>query len=272
MSDRWRPRLARAVAAGRWREYRELLGAARDTGYAVTSLERWVLSGGGDSEGPTLVLRHDVDQHPGSALRMAEIEIEAGIKSTWYFRWRTAHPAVIGDLRDAGFEIGLHYETLSRRALADRTKVVLNGDRRIEECRDTLRREIATFAELFGPIRSICPHGDSRVAAVSNAVLLRGQDPRGFGIVFDGHEAVRKRTIGHWLTDRSKAAGGWDRGLEPLTLLRRRVTPILCVVHPNNWAGGPGLLTERCLRRAFPDPISSRFSSPVRGRADVPPI
>ena len=40
-------------------------------------------------------------------------------------------------------------------------------------CRVNLRAEIETFKQLFGPIRSICPHGDSRVPGVTNQVLLQ---------------------------------------------------------------------------------------------------
>ena len=111
-----RRRLARTLSRPRWDEYRELLSKARRNGYSPISLESWI-DGDHDETAPLLVLRHDVDQDPKSALKMLEIEAEAGIRSTWYFRWRTAHPRVIARVRAEGGDIGLHYETLTRTML-----------------------------------------------------------------------------------------------------------------------------------------------------------
>ena len=66
---------------------------------------------------PVLIVRHDVDQHAGSALAMSDVEVALGLRSTWYFRWRTASRPVIAEIRRRGGEVGLHYETLSRNAL-----------------------------------------------------------------------------------------------------------------------------------------------------------
>jgi hypothetical protein len=201
---------------------------------------------GGPSDETTVILRHDVDQHPRSALRMAEIERELGVRSSWYFRWRTAHPAVIGALRESGFEVGLHYETLSRKAL-ERGIENPKDDLLMAESRSELRAEIAAFNRLFGPIRSVVPHGDSRIPAAHNADLLRGEDCGAYGIEFDANEAIRGRGVAYWLTDRTAAEGHWKDGADPVELLSREVSPILCVTHPNNWASGPGLWLDRLL-------------------------
>ena len=31
-----------------------------------------------------MILRHDVDQYPRSALRMSDVEVALGARSTWY--------------------------------------------------------------------------------------------------------------------------------------------------------------------------------------------
>ncbi len=92
---------------------------------------------------------------------MARIEARFNLDSTWYFRWRTADPEVIRQLRAHGFTVGLHYETLTRRLIS-------RADTRIDaalldSCRTELREEIRGFMRRFGPIRSVCPHGDTRV-------------------------------------------------------------------------------------------------------------
>jgi hypothetical protein len=242
-----RPRLGRTLTRSRWREYGALLDAALAHGYAVRSLEDWLAAP--RREVPTVILRHDVDQDPRAVLPMAAVERDRGVRSTWYFRWRTAHAAIIAGLRRDGFHIGLHYETLTRRVLAGAG----TDPGTIEACRVQLAEEVAAFSERFGAIRSICPHGDSRVPGVENAVLVRGVDVARFGVRWDGKESLREHggRMGHWLTDRP-GAEGWKDGLDPLGLLDAGTTPILCVTHPNNWSSGASLWADRLLGRALP--------------------
>ena len=62
-----------------------------------------------------IILRHDVDRLPCNALKMAKLEYELGILSSYYFR---AVPAswdedIILEISALGHEIGYHYENLS---------------------------------------------------------------------------------------------------------------------------------------------------------------
>jgi hypothetical protein len=272
--NRLRPRLSRTFSRSRWDEYRRFLESAREHGYRLVPLEEWVRDRSEEVDGErVMIMRHDVDQHPRSALTMAEIESDLGVRSSWYFRWRTAHPAVVTALREQGFEVGLHYETLTRKALEE------GGDEpeseaALAESRAQLREEIAAFERIFGPIRSVVPHGDSRVPGVRNAELLRGEDCSAYGIEFDGNEAMRGRGIAYWLTDRTAGEGGWKDGTDPEELLAAGASPILCLTHPNNWSSGPALWLDRLLRGALPRgpgraaPTAGR---PIHTGSDRPP-
>lgn len=272
MSDRLRPRLSRTLAPGRWREYRRLLRGALDGGYRIVALDRWVREDA-PAAGPQLVLRHDVDQHPRSALAMAAIERELGVEATWYFRWRTADPGVVAALRETGATVGLHYETLSRIALERGLRDPEAIAAAIPEARAVLRAEVVAFERAHGPIRSICAHGDTRAPAVRNTDLTRGVDPAAFGVDFDANDAMRGRDLARWLTDRAGVRGGWSEDCEPDELFAARVSPVLCVVHPNNWVSGPSLWLDRALARALPAaPASDRPRGPLRTGVDVPPL
>ncbi len=61
-----------------------------------------------------IILRHDVDRLPENALKMAQIEKELGIKSTYFFRTIKSvfKPEIIGEIAEMGHEIGYHYENL----------------------------------------------------------------------------------------------------------------------------------------------------------------
>jgi hypothetical protein len=269
--NRLRPRLSRTFSRNRWSEYRRFLDSAQDHGYRLVPLEEWVRGANGDAE-RVMIMRHDVDQHPRSALTMAGIESDLGIRSSWYFRWRTAHPAVVTALRERGFEVGLHYETLTRRVLEGPGDEEMS-DRELAERRAELREEIAAFERLFGPIRSVVPHGDSRVPGVRNADLLRGEDCSEYGIDFDGNEAMRGRGIAYWLTDRTAAEGRWKDGTDPEELLAAGASPILCLTHPNNWASGAALWLDRVLRGVLPHEGRSAPTAgrPIHTGSDRPP-
>lgn len=61
------------------------------------------------------LIRHDVDRKPGYALKMAKIEAEMGVVSTYYFRNRSNSfvEGIVREIHSLGHEIGYHYECLS---------------------------------------------------------------------------------------------------------------------------------------------------------------
>lgn len=206
---------------------------------------------------------------------MLSIEREIGVRATWYFRWRTADHRTIARIREAGGHVGLHYETLTRlvreRGLTHRQ---VDGAL-VAEARALLRREIAAFQRRFGAIRSICPHGDSRVPGVSNQILLRGQRPEDYDIAFDGNDAINRLPLSLWLTDRSTPDGRWKDGIDPHIVLGDGTSPVLLVTHPNNWCSGASLWFDRTLSAVFPTPRpdarNGRGTRVARTSVDDPP-
>ena len=59
------------------------------------------------------ILRHDVDRNPENALKMARIEHDMGICSTYYFRTKrhVFKSGIIRKIKRLGHEIGYHYES-----------------------------------------------------------------------------------------------------------------------------------------------------------------
>lgn len=239
-----RRRFSRTFSRARWPEYGRLLKTALGHGYRVVTLEEFLDEDLGEGDPPVLILRHDVDQHPASALTMSDVEVALGLRSTWYLRWRTARPDVVAELRRRGGEIGFHYETLSRAEL-DGTDLGADPAERLQRGRDLLREEIATFTELHGPIRSVAAHGDTRAPGIRNGDLLRDEEWREYGVDYDANDAMRRHRLAAWVTDRSSAEGGWSGTTDPFELLRAGETPILCLTHPNNFVSGPALWRDR---------------------------
>ena len=262
MMPRVRPRrrFSRTFSRARWPEYGRVLKTALGCGYQVVTLEEFLDGAVDDDAGPVLILRHDVDQHPASALAMSDVEVALGLRSTWYLRWRTARSDVVEELRRRGGEVGFHYETLSRAEL-EGTDLPADPEERLRWGRERLREEIATFAARFGPIRSVAAHGDTRAPGIRNGDLLRGEEWTDYGIDYDANDAMRRHRLAAWVTDRSSAEGGWSNDVSPFNLLRACETPILCLTHPNNFISGPALWRDRlslALRRVSDAPPSSR--------------
>lgn len=115
----------------RWKQYRKLLQKFIDSGYTAIKLHDYVEAYRwkdrpsdlidfmqlDDKNKKILLLRHDVDDDPASVYKMANIELELGIRSTFYFRWKTVNDTLIGWLLKNKFDVGLHYESLASHVM-----------------------------------------------------------------------------------------------------------------------------------------------------------
>ncbi len=134
--------------------YRELLVALQNKGYRFLRYgdycveERSLLVDGKSQL--WVILRHDVDELPSNALKMAKIENGLGIKATYYFRTvnHSNNPEVIRTIVRLGHEIGYHYEDL---ALA-------KGN--VELAKQSFKENLEYFRSFY-PVKTVCMHGSS---------------------------------------------------------------------------------------------------------------
>ena len=92
-----------------------LLALLRQGGYACTGYYDY------QSHPRCVILRHDIDNSLPQALRLAEIEAEEGVKSTWFVLLRTdfynpasaASQRILRRIRELGHEIGLHFDEMA---------------------------------------------------------------------------------------------------------------------------------------------------------------
>ena len=94
----------------------------------------------GNAPRKAAVLRHDVDRRPKTALRMARLEHDYGLKATYYFRYVSGvfEPGIIREIASLGHEVGYHYETLSK-------------------CRGNMEQAVSLFQEELAEFRKKCP-------------------------------------------------------------------------------------------------------------------
>jgi len=127
--------------------YDRLLSAIAAGGYEFLTVAEYLR----DDELPErfVILRHDVDRKPDRARRMAALEADHGVASTYYYRTSTFEPERVRRIADLGHEVGYHYEDLVRS----------NGD--VPAAHERFSRTLERFRDQFpGEIETVCMHGN----------------------------------------------------------------------------------------------------------------
>jgi len=154
-------------------KYSELLRAL-EVNYRIMGVADYLTSP--KDEEFIAVLRHDVDKFPDRAARMALLEKNLGVRSTYYFRWNPKpgnfpKQEILETLR-YGHEVGYHYENLSE--LRDKEKALAD-----------FKDKLAVLRKL-APVRTVAMHGAPRVR-VRNADMLEGVDLSKYGLLGEPH-------------------------------------------------------------------------------------
>lgn len=129
------------------RKYKELVRSFVESGWQVVTVRQYLES---TPSGKVLALRHDVDEQPQNALKMAEAEKELGVNATYYFRrvTKSDHPDIIRKIAAMGHEIGYHYEDLT----------LSEGD--VPKAIESFGRNLEYFRQYY-PVKTVCMHGSS---------------------------------------------------------------------------------------------------------------
>jgi hypothetical protein len=88
--------------------YADLLDAIDAGGYETLTVRDYLAAE--DLPERFVVLRHDVDRRPKRALRMARLEADHGVTSTYYYRVSTFDPDHTCTVARLDHEVGYHYE------------------------------------------------------------------------------------------------------------------------------------------------------------------
>lgn len=193
-----------------------------------------------------ILLRHDVDRNIENALKMAKIENQFDLVSTYYCRntKRVFKPEYFKQIASLGHEIGFHYETL------DKTK----GD--FVEAIKLFEQELNTFRD-FIEIKTICMHGNP-LSPWLNSNIWNKYDYREFGIIGEPYLSLDYKKV-VYLTDTGRTwanknirvkdvirNGDYQRN-NPLIgnisttddiidLIKEERIPQICLLsHPNRW-------------------------------------
>jgi hypothetical protein len=225
-------------------KYRELCHSLQINGYTPLTLRDYLNGKSADSSihgKKIVILRHDVDRKILNALRMANLEHEIGIHSTYYFRYPyTFKPDIIREIQDLGHEIGYHYE-VSSKAKGEYQKAIA-----------LFKSELEDFRKIF-PVDTICAHGNV-LSPHDNLDLWKQYDFRNYGLKGEAYLSVRDidyfSDVGRDWNRISNISDfiGTDRPMEqPQTtdnligVIRKKGPPVLMLsIHPERWSHSTG--------------------------------
>ena len=178
------------------KEYTQLIKALQNGGYHFLTFSEHLMSSADKQHERRVILRHDVDECPNNALKMATAEYKLGIKSTYYFRVvkKSNKPEIIKKIVEMGHEIGYHYEDLS----------TANGD--YEKAIDSFKKNLSYFRSFY-PVKTVCMHGSS-TSKFDNRSLWEHHKMENFGLIGEPYLSLDFSKV-FYLTD---TGFSWDGG------------------------------------------------------------
>lgn len=145
-------------------------------------------------DGKTIILRHDVDEQPQNAIKMATTEKELGVNATYYFRRvpKSDHPEIIRKIAEMGHEIGYHYEDLTAQ------------EGNVLKAIDSFSTNLEYFRQYY-PVKTVCMHGSSS-SRFDNREIWRHIRMEEFGLLGEPYLSFDFNKV-YYLTDTGYA---WD--------------------------------------------------------------
>ena len=232
-------------------DYDDLLAAGQEAGYEFLTVREYLAA----EELPErfLVLRHDVDRKAENSHKMARLEAERGVESTYYFRTSTFEPELARAVERLGHEVGYHYE--------DYVKAGGDIERAHELFEDSLRwfRHVCEVDTVCMHGNPLSPHDNRDMFTADGAPGLDEYDLLGEAYLtmdfedvtyfsdtsrtwLDGPLKIKDHTMGE-----GEKAVAADTTAELTALFADREVSRACVLaHPNRWADSyPELVAER---------------------------
>ena len=213
-----------------------------------------------NQKGKVVYLRHDVDRNPNRSLKMAILEKQLNVNSTYYFRMikKVFNTDIIKSISKLNHEIGYHYENLSK-CNGNYKDAIVDFENNLEKLRKTY------------PVKTIAMHG-SPLSKWNNGLLWEKYNYKKYGLINEPYFDINFNIV-FYLTDagrswvnsinnyRDKVKSKFNVSIKNtpdlLKLLDKRELPniILLNVHPEHWSDSSWELGWISLNRLFRNSI-----------------
>ena len=176
-------------------KYEELILALKNAEYEIVTYFEYCKGCRADK---LVVMRHDVDRSVERARRLAEVELEVGVKASYYFRDKfiNENSDDIRYIESLGHEVGYHYEDLSMEK-GDVDKAYARFVRNIEKMRQV------------ADVRTITMHG-APTSRFDSKEMWRVCDYKKLGLIGEPQFDVDWNDM-FYLTDTGRSWNGVSR-------------------------------------------------------------
>lgn len=174
-----------------YKAYRDLLALLREHGYTFSSYHNYF------DYDKSVILRHDIDMNIDKALRMAQIEAEMSVASTYfvlvtsnfYNVFSKENQDMLRELHEMGHEVGLHF---------DEAKYDGRGIDMVQ----AMEQETELLTQCMGcPVRSISMHRPSKETLAADYVIKSGEIVNSYGTEFFHNHKYVSDSRRNWRED-----------------------------------------------------------------------
>lgn len=218
------------------KKYEKLLQVIQNQNIPVYTIHEWIQQ----PKNKGIIIRHDVDRLPYNALKMAKLEHEHNIKTTYYFRSKkdVFKPYIIKEIAKLGHEIGYHYEDLST-AKGNYSKAIQSFEKNLNDIRKVY------------PVKTIAMHGKP-LSRINNQQLWIKHDYRKYDILGDAFLTIDYSDIYYftdtgrnWEENKNNIRDTADSKQQPINIKKTddlirfiqasSESKIAIVAHPERW-------------------------------------
>lgn len=198
-----------------------------------------------------IIFRHDVDELPNNALKLADLEYSLGLKGTYYFRIvpESYDLDVMNKIALLGHEIGYHYEDVDLIAKKQRKNRALNNrEELIDNAYESFCKNL-TMIRKHHDIKTICMHGSPR-SMYDNRMIWEKYNYKELGIIADAYLDIDfnefayftdtgRRWNGHRFSVRDKVQSKYNFNYKSTNDIIENINElpdkIMFTIHPQRW-------------------------------------
>ena len=207
--------------------YRQTLESAIRAGYKFyTHLEYWR----DRPDGPSMLLRHDIDNFVKRSVEFARIEASLGLRATYFVRIHGEYNIFhvndylrLKEIESLGHEIGLHSDVLEFAALTGQSESV-----------DALFQREIQFLEtaLDLKVHGVATHRDFNNEAPNSLPYVGSLDLKQCGLEYDGYHPAFVRERKYVSEKVNRGIGWWEQCFCNYIGSEERLTVL---THPRWW-------------------------------------
>lgn len=259
------------------KRYLELIAALKQNGYSFQSVDGFVKH----PNSKCVILRNDIDKKPRHALKIAKLQNQLGICSTFYFRINAPafNKNVIQKIASLGHETGYHYEDIDH-AYGDLTRrnpgAAVDENKLIDMAWEIFKVNLDKLRQL-NIVTTICMHG-SPLSRYDNKMLWKKYNYKDVGIICEPYLDIDFNRVAYF-TDtgrkwnasfsnvRDKVNTTFDFNYRTTSEIIRNIerlpSQLMITIHPQRWNSNPFLWLKELFLQNLKNGIKAILKPPV---------